>query len=63
MDLYDDEDAYLYDNELTFNTNEEDALQLVWKGMIDDFYTGTDAPVPFRLKCHFKQEEPDVEDE
>ncbi len=63
VDLYDDEDAYLYESELTFNTNEENVLQLVWKGMIDDFYTGADAPVPFRLKCHFKQEELDVDEE
>lgn len=63
VDLYDNEDAYLYENELTFNTNDEEVLQLVWKGMISDFYTGLDSPVPFRLKCHFKHEDPEVGDE
>ncbi len=63
VNLFDDEDAFLYDNELSFNKNEEDELQLFWKGMIDDFYTGSDEPIPFKLKCNFRQDEIVVEDE
>lgn len=63
VDLFDDEEAYLYDSELSFEKNEEGELQLFWKGTIDDFYTGSDEPVPFKLKCHFKQDDIEVEDE
>ena len=63
VDLFDDEDAYLYDNELKFDTDPEGELQLYWKGNIDDFYTGSDEPIPFKLKCHFKQDEIIVEEE
>ena len=44
VDLYDDEEAYLYENELSFSKDEEDVLQLFWQGKIDDFYTGSDEP-------------------
>jgi hypothetical protein len=57
VDLFDDEDAFIYDNELQFETNEDDVLQVIWKGTIDDFYTGSDTPIPFRLKCEFKQDD------
>jgi hypothetical protein len=60
VDLFDDEDAFIYDNELLFEKNEEGELQLIWKGTIDDFYTGSDTPLPFRLKCEFKQDDIDV---
>ena len=63
VDLFDDEDAYLYDNELKFDTDAEGELQLYWKGNIDDFYTGSDEPIPFKLKCHFKADEIIVEEE
>ena len=63
VNLFDDEDACLYDNELTFDTDGEGELQLSWKGNIDDFYTGSDEPVAFKLKCHFKADEIIVEEE
>lgn len=63
VDLFDDEDAYLYNNELTFDKNESRDLQLIWQGNIDDFYTGSDEPIPFKLKCHFRQDDIEVDDE
>lgn len=57
VDLFDDEGAYLYQNELSFDVNDEGELELIWKGNIDDFYTGSDEPIPFKLKCDFRQEE------
>lgn len=57
VDLFDDEEAYLYQNELSFDKNDEGELELIWKGNIDDFYTGSDEPIPFKLKCDFRQEE------
>ncbi len=63
VDLFDDEEAYLYENELSFDRNEEGELQLYWKGAIDDFYTGSDEPIPFKLKCHFKQDDIEVDEE
>ena len=62
VDLYDDEEAYLYENELTFSKDEEDVLQLFWQGKIDDFYTGSDEPIPFKLKCHFKADDIEIEE-
>lgn len=62
VDLYDDEEAFLYENELSFSKNEEDILHLVWQGKIDDFYTGSDDPISFKLKCHFKQDDIEIED-
>lgn len=62
VDLYDDEDALIYDNELSFSTNEDGELCLIWKGNIDDFYTGSETPLPFKLKCNFKEEEVEIED-
>ncbi len=63
VDLYDDDEAYLYDNELTFDRDENGVLQLYWKGNIDDFYTGSDEPISFKLKCHFKPDEIEVDEE
>lgn len=63
VDLFDDEDAFIYNNDLIFDTDEEGNLQLTWKGNIDDFYTGSDAPIPFRLKCQFKQDEIDIDED
>ena len=63
VNLFDDEEAFIYDNELCFESNEEDVLQVVWKGTIDDFYTGSDAPIPFRLKCEFKQDDIEIDED
>jgi hypothetical protein len=63
VDLFDDEEAYLYDNELSFEKNGDGILQLCWKGQIDDFYTGSDEPILFKLKCHFKEDDIIVEEE
>ena len=62
VDLYDDEDAYLYNNQLSFSKDENDELQLIWQGKIDDFYTGSEEPLLFKLKCHFKEDDIEVED-
>lgn len=63
VDLFDDEDAYLYNSELSFDTNAEGELQLFWQGNIDDFYTGSDQPIPFKLKCNFKEDQINIEEE
>lgn len=63
VDLFDDEDAYLYDNELGFENDENGELQLCWKGNISDFYTGSDEPIPFKLKCNFRQDEIEIEED
>lgn len=60
--LYDDEEAYLYENELSFTEDENNVLQLFWKGTIDDFYTGSDEPIPFKLKCHFKHDDVEIDE-
>ena len=62
VDLYDDEEAYLYENELSFSKDEDDVLQLFWQGKIDDFYTGSDEPILFKLKCHFKADDIEIEE-
>ena len=62
VDLYDDEEAYLYENELSFSKDEEGELQLFWQGKIDDFYTGSVEPIPFKLKCHFKADDIEIEE-
>ena len=62
VDLYDDEEAYLYENELTFSKDQEDVLQLLCQGKMDDFYTGSDEPIPFKLKCHFKADDIEIEE-
>lgn len=63
VNLFDDEEAFIYDNELCFEENDEGELQVIWKGTIDDFYTGTDTPIPFRLKCEFKQDDIEVDED
>ena len=62
VDLYDDEDAYVYDNELNFQVNEKEDLNLIWKGKIDDFYTNSDELISFKLKCHFNQDDIEVDE-
>lgn len=54
VDLFDDEDAFLQSSELSFVNNSEEELQLFWKGTIDDFYTGSEERITFQLKCNFK---------
>lgn len=63
VDLFDDDEAFLYDNELVFGHNEEGERNLVWSGTIDDFYTGSDEPIAFKLKCHFKDDEINIAEE
>lgn len=63
VDLFDDEEAFVYDNELSFDKNPEGELQLRWQGSIDDFFTGSDEPILFKLKCHFKQDDIEVDEE
>ena len=58
----DSPEAYLYENELTFSKDEDNVLQLFWQGKIDDFYTGSDEPIPFKLKCHFKADDIEIEE-
>ncbi len=63
VDLFDDEDAYLFNNDLSYDQNADGDLQLCWQGEITDFYTGSDEPIPFKLKCHFKPDPIQVEEE
>ena len=63
VDLFDDEEAYLYDNQLAFSQKAEEELSLVWQGTIDDFYTGSDEPIPFKLKCNFRQDDVEIDEE
>ena len=63
VDLFDDEDAYISENSLKFENDEEGKLILFWKGFITDFYTGSDELIPFKLKCHFKADEIEVEED
>lgn len=62
VDLFDDDEAFLYDNELEFDKNENNDLQLCWKGNITDFYTGSEEPISFKLKCNFRQDDINIED-
>jgi hypothetical protein len=63
VDLFDDEEAFIYDNKLHFEKTEEGELQVMWEGTIDDFYTGSDTPLPFKLKCEFKQDEIEIDED
>lgn len=62
VDLFDDEDAYIYDNELVFSKDDLGELHLVWKGTIDDFYTAGQDAVPFKLKCCFREDDIEVDE-
>lgn len=62
VNLFDDEDAFLYQNELSFTQNENRDLELLWKGEITDFYTDSDETIPFKLKCNFRQDEIEVDE-
>ena len=63
VNLFDDEEAYLYENELTFSQNNNEELNLVWEGKIDDFYTNIDDVISFKLKCHFNVDDIEVEED
>ena len=62
VNLFDDEDAYISENSLTFENDAENKLILFWKGLITDFYTGSDDLIPFKLKCHFEPDEIEIDD-
>lgn len=62
VDLFDDEDAFLYQNELSFANNENGDMELFWKGEITDFFTGSEDTIPFKLKCNFRQDEIEVDE-
>ncbi len=63
VDLFDDEEAYIYNNELSFERDQNNDLELLWQGEIDDFYTGSNEPIAFKLKCHFKQDDIQVDED
>lgn len=63
VNLFDDEDAFVFNNNLAFSKDGDGELQLCWTGEISDFYTGSDELIPFKLKCHFKPDEILVEED
>lgn len=63
IDLFDDEDVFLTGSKLVFKNDASGELEVFWEGNITDFYTGSQQPIPFKLKCNFKQDEIVVEDE
>lgn len=63
VDLFDDEEAYLYDSKISFSLNEEGELEAMWNGEIDDFYTGSDEPIAFKLKCNFREDHINIDEE
>ncbi|MDY3363968.1 hypothetical protein PG623_08145 [Riemerella anatipestifer] len=62
INLYDDDETELLDNQLSFSLNDEGVLQLIWEGEVSDFYTNSDEPLSFKLKCHFKEDSIEIED-
>ena len=63
INLHDDADAMLYENKLSFSADGDGALQLIWEGHIDDFYTGEKETIPFKLKCHFQPDNINIEED
>jgi hypothetical protein len=63
VDLFDDEEALLHQNKLSFSEDENGELQLIWEGKIDDFYTGKDELISFKLKCHFQPDTPEIDED
>lgn len=59
LDLFCDEEAYLYENELAFE-EAGGVLNVIWKGECDDFFTNTDQPVTFKLKCDSSEDTLDI---
>lgn len=62
VNVFDDEEVSIEDSQLSFKINEDGILQVVWDGKIDDFYTHSEEKIPFKLKCHFKNDEIDIEE-
>lgn len=62
VNVFDDEEVSIEDSQLSFKVNEEGVLQVVWEGKIDDFYTHSEEKIPFKLKCHFKNDEIEIEE-
>lgn len=62
VDLFDDEDAFISENFLEFESDKDGNLVLFWKGLITDFYTNSEDLIPFKLKCHFKADEIEIDD-
>ncbi len=56
LEIFDDQEAFLYNNQLAFEEDQNGELQLVWSGEIDDFYLNQENTIPFKLKCNFKEE-------
>lgn len=63
VNLFCDEEAYLYENELSFSENAQGDMEVTWKGMIEDFYTNAEELIPFKLKCHFGEEILEIDEE
>lgn len=63
FNLYDDEEAFLHQNKLTFSNDENEQLELIWEGEVDDFYTGNEEPIRFKLKCHFQPDTINIEED
>lgn len=63
VDLFDDEEAYIYNNELSFVLDENEDLELLWQGQIDDFYTGSEEPISFKLKCQLKDDDIQIDED
>ncbi len=58
-----EEDALIDDNQLSFSKNEEGVLEVIWKGKMEDVFTETDDKIDFKLKCHFKEDCIEIDDE
>ncbi len=63
VNLYQDEDAFLNENKLSFSEDENGELQLMWEGKIDDFYTNEKEPISFKMKCHFQPDIINIEED
>lgn len=63
VNLYNDEDAFLTENNLTFTTDQSGELEVCWAGQVSDFYTHSNSTIPFKLKCNFKQDEIIIEED
>ena len=63
VNLYADEEAFLQENKLSFSVDDKGELQLVWEGKMDDFYTGEENSIPFKLKCHFQPDTLDIDED
>lgn len=58
-----DDDAFIDDNHLAFSKNDEGILQVIWKGKMDDVYTDTEEKIHFKLKCHFKEDGIEIDED